>query len=278
MKEILDFKYKEQGSDCFINKKHTHTFHYELLHIHSGSGVIMVGERLFPIEKDTLVLINGIDIHCSVPDNPAEYVRSKIVISSEFIQKIAADAKLSDVIQDLFIRSNGLCVKLREDETNFVDLEMKKIEGFLAKKSIYQTASVMLSLFQIILCAHQNLHRDITTLNNKTAEIIAYLNQNLDHKISLDELCHHFHISKYYLCHTFKKTFGMTIYNYIFAQRISIAKRKLIYTNESLTEISLSTGFSSSSYFSKTFKEYEGISPKDFRKKHQSSAIISLFN
>lgn len=271
MQEILDFNYKEQGKDNFINRKHTHTYYFEMLHIHSGSGIIMVNDRLFPIKKDTIVLINGIDTHCSVPDDPSKYERSKLVISNALIQNIAEITGASDMIRDLFIDTNGICIELRPEETALIDAEMRKIRDHLKTESIYQKTNIMLSVFKILICAHKNMHHYASTIDNKMSDVLHYLNTNIDRKITLEELCSQFHISKYYLCHTFKNTIGMTIFDYILARRISIAARKLLYTEDSLAEIALSTGFSSFSYFSKMFKEFEGVSPKDFRKANSSS-------
>jgi AraC family transcriptional activator of pobA len=43
------------------------------------------------------------------------------------------------------------------------------------------------------------------------------------------------------------------------------AKRRLIYTAETLDQISWDLGFKDASYFSRTFKQLEGTSPKTFR-------------
>ena len=265
MKEIIDFRYKDRGKDQWNNKKHSHIHHYEILHIHSGSGVIMVNDRLLPIKKDTIVLINGIDTHCSVPDDPAEYIRTKLVISHSFVQSIAEIASFSDCIRDLFI-PGGICIRLRLPHSALIDSEMQKIGESLEHNNIYLKTVVMCSIFQILMCAHKLIQHHESPINNKMSDVLHYLNMNISQKIQLNDICSTFHISKYYLCHIFKKTVGMTIFDYILAQRISIAKRKLIETIEPLSEIALSTGFYSFSYFSKTFKEFEGISPKEFRK------------
>ena len=264
MQEIIDFNYKERGKDNFINKKHTHTYHYEILHICSGSGVIMVNDQLFPIQENTVVFINGIDLHCSVPEDATKYVRSKLVISNTFIQNVAEITGASEVIHDLFVKNNGICIKLRPDETALIDSEMRRIKDNINKNNLYEKTHIMLSVFKILLCAHENINHNASPLDNKMSDILQYLNNNIDRKITLDELCSCFHVSKCYLCHSFKKTTGLTIFDYILARRISIAKRKLIFSDESLAEIALSTGFSSFSYFSKVFKKVEGISPSDY--------------
>ena len=53
---------------------------------------------------------------------------------------------------------------------------------------------------------------------------------------------------------------------YITKYRISTALSLLQNTALSVTEIALSTGFNSSSYFSKVFREYMGITPLQYLK------------
>jgi len=48
--------------------------------------------------------------------------------------------------------------------------------------------------------------------------------------------------------------------------RIEKAKRLLLYTSLSITEIALDVGFSSSQYFSRVFSKAEGVDPRTFRK------------
>ena len=64
----------------------------------------------------------------------------------------------------------------------------------------------------------------------------------------------------------FKETTGMTITDYILSKRIAAAKKRLAYTNDPLSLIAMECGFSSFAYFSKIFKEKNGLSPRDFRK------------
>ena len=265
MLEILDFNYREVGKDSLNNKKHSHPHHYEILHICSGTGVIMVNDHLFPIQRNTIVFINGLDVHCSVPDTPTEYMRSKLVISSSFIESIAQLTGASQITQKLFVQNSGLCIKLDPYQVSMIDSEMKKIAAHITKEDLGAKTNIMLSVFKILLFAYENTEQDTPPLKNKMADIMQYLSENIDHKITLEELCQKFCMSKCYMCHTFKKTTGMTIFDYILATRISIAKRKLFYTDAPLSDIALSTGFSSFSYFSKVFKEFEGISPRKFR-------------
>ncbi|MFQ8730023.1 MAG: helix-turn-helix domain-containing protein [Enterocloster bolteae] len=54
--------------------------------------------------------------------------------------------------------------------------------------------------------------------------------------------------------------------DYLNSYRIEHAKTKLKDSNLSVNEISYSVGFQDARYFSKLFKKYVGITPKDYRK------------
>ena len=48
--------------------------------------------------------------------------------------------------------------------------------------------------------------------------------------------------------------------------RIEESKKLLRYSTQSITDIALAVGFSSSSYFNTTFKKIEGKTPLEYRK------------
>ncbi|BDP75026.1 hypothetical protein EfmAA96_28110 [Enterococcus faecium] len=56
----------------------------------------------------------------------------------------------------------------------------------------------------------------------------------------------------------------ITIYNYISKRKISTAKI-MLKSNHTISEVSLGLGFSDSSHFSRVFKKYAGVSPKQYQ-------------
>ena len=264
MKEIIDFKYRDSGPDDLNNKKHSHGNCYEMLFVRAGSGVIMVKNKLFPIKPDGLYFINGMDIHCSSPENPDEYIRSKLVIESAYINHIARLSGLSEVIDDLFIKSGGLYV--RPCDVEAIDAELLKMDAALSDNTIYTGAQVTSALLHILILAHSDKSAYSPAISNKVSSVLDYINHRIEQKITLDEISAHVHMSKYHMCHLFKETVGMTVNEYTLSRRISIAKKKLLFTSLPISEIALSSGFSSFAYFSKIFREHEGVTPKEFRK------------
>jgi AraC-like DNA-binding protein len=68
----------------------------------------------------------------------------------------------------------------------------------------------------------------------------------------------------------FKKSFDMTLNQYLLQQRILYARRQLSVSNESITEIAFEAGFNSLSRFNAAFRERCNCSPSEYRKKYSS--------
>lgn len=105
--------------------------------------------------------------------------------------------------------------------------------------------------------------------NSKQSEIIhvkEYLDEHFVEKISLDQLSEMFFINKFYLTRKYKEQYGMTISAYLMNLRITKAKQMLRFTEKSVEDIGHECGLGELNYFSRVFKEIEGVSPSLYRK------------
>lgn len=84
-----------------------------------------------------------------------------------------------------------------------------------------------------------------------------------------DELAAMVHVSPGYLGRIFKKETGLSLSDYIAQRRMNVAKQLLAKTNLSITAIAERAGFTYSSYFTKSFKEYVGMTPQEYRQKNK---------
>ena len=266
MKEVIDFSFNEKGRDDFIHQQHYHNTCYEVIHVTNGEGSVVLKDKIYPMKKNCIYFINGMDIHYTSPKNPAQYVRSKILINSDFVENVAVSTGCHDLIKNIFISEGGVCIELDDDESELINREFSKMDEIL-KNSSYKKLNIALSLFSIFQYAKYHNEEYVNPNSDKISEVLEYINKNIDKKISLDDICKNVHISKYYLCHTFKKNTQISIYDYILSRRITMAKKRLIYTDLSISEIALCCGFSSFAYFSKAFKESEKLTPMQYRKR-----------
>ncbi len=96
-------------------------------------------------------------------------------------------------------------------------------------------------------------------------DAMKYIHENLSKKITVSDICRAVGCSKSTLLVGFKKSFGVTLGDYITEKRLKEAEALLVGSERSINEIALDTGFSDQSYFSKVFSQSRGMSPKEFR-------------
>ena len=108
---------------------------------------------------------------------------------------------------------------------------------------------------------------DVALKKQNLVPIRDYLDAHYTEKISLDALAEQFFISKFYLTRVFKEQFGVSINTYILNLRITKAKQLLRFTDQKLEDIGYQCGLGAPHYFSRIFKQVEGITPSEFREK-----------
>ena len=95
-----------------------------------------------------------------------------------------------------------------------------------------------------------------------------YIRHHLSEPITTEAIAASLYISRTHLSARFHKETGITLSDYILKEKTEEAKRLLRYTDKSLATLSAYLGFSSQSHFSRTFRKYAGIAPREYREKH----------
>ena len=92
-----------------------------------------------------------------------------------------------------------------------------------------------------------------------------YIRDNAGDDISNTEIGAIFGYHPFYVSKVLKDRKGTTLRQYIIAYRLKLAKKLLDESAKSVNEISESCGFNDPSYFTKTFKNAFGMTPKEYR-------------
>ena len=100
-------------------------------------------------------------------------------------------------------------------------------------------------------------------------EVVSYVTTNYKENITLAKLAEHVHINSTYLSTLFKQEMGIPFTAYLNNIRLARSEELLRTSYRSITEICLSVGFSSPSYFTKVFKKHYGMGPKEYRTQYQ---------
>lgn len=106
-------------------------------------------------------------------------------------------------------------------------------------------------------------------------QLIDYIEQNLENRLSLDEIAGKAGYSKFHLNRVFAKYVGCTIYKYIQTRRLTAAAEKLVNTKKPIIEIAQEANYNSQQAFTLAFHQLYGCPPQEYRAK---SVYIPKFN
>lgn len=94
-----------------------------------------------------------------------------------------------------------------------------------------------------------------------------YLQKHFAEVVRMSDLARHLGLSRARMFAVFKQASGLSPNDYLTRYRVQQAAGRLRGTRQSVTEIALGCGFSSSQYFSHVFRKYANTSPGEFRRK-----------
>lgn len=246
----------------------------ELLFVVNGSLEIKSENFNGILEKDCLLIHSANEVHAlNTVDNQAPTV---IIIGfSCDNEKIKNFAKKPIKLDDTEIKT--LAEIIKEGRNVFLPpYDVPKYDMQKRKNMVFGAEQMLENLLEyFLICIVRKFENafsskekvlDFSTFNIK--EILTYIDQNFNEKITIDELAFLFRTNRSTLCKEFKKLTGQTIINYISDKKLCLAKQLILSTNLSFTQIAEQLNFDSIHYFTRFFKKMTGLSPKQFRQKN----------
>lgn len=103
---------------------------------------------------------------------------------------------------------------------------------------------------------------------NRFNDVVRFINENYDKKITLKGIAEMFFFNMNYLSYALKKEFGMTLTDYLRKIRMENA-RSLIREGVAIAETAVKVGMPDYAHFHKVYKKYWGVTPKEDYEKHE---------
>ncbi len=100
----------------------------------------------------------------------------------------------------------------------------------------------------------------------KLAEAVAFMEANIEELISLDEIASHVGLSRRQLERLFQKYLHCVPTRYYMRLRLMHARQLLLQTSMPIVDIAYASGFVSTPHFSKCYREFFGIPPREERR------------
>lgn len=243
-------------------ERHCHEF-CELLYVVNGNGKYVVEGAEYPMRPNTLLLIRPYEFHYVCPDRNSAYERFLIHFDSQ--APFDAAAELS-ILRNGEAQGRGIYVSAPE-VTQRIGIALAEIDETLrdlvgsSNSAAKQKTFLRASLSQILLWLSLAQPQESTTdRSDVVSRLIEHLNLHLTEDESLDELAQRFFVSKYYLCHAFRKQTGVSVFTYITTKRIAMAQR-LLASGEPATSVAYQVGFRNYSSFYRAYCKLTGAAP-----------------
>ena len=137
----------------------------------------------------------------------------------------------------------------------------------------FQTRSVLGEIWLLMLTAIQEADSSIYRApknQDRILTMMSFIQENYAEKLTLEQIADAASISTRECLRCFRESIHQSPMDYLIEYRVQIAKKLLKATNLSITEIALSCGFNSNSYFTKIFHRSCGKTPNAYRKELQS--------
>jgi AraC family transcriptional regulator len=102
--------------------------------------------------------------------------------------------------------------------------------------------------------------------------VLEFIQENLHRDISLSDLAGLAGLaglSRFHFTRAFKRTTGLSPYQFILSARVKRAKSSLANSDKSMLEISQSLGFGNQGQFAAAFRKIVGTTPSQFRRGHR---------
>ena len=243
-------------------ERHCHD-HFEILYVVRGEGRYMVESAEYPLRPNTLLLIRPYEFHYVCPQSNCAYERHVIHFTSEMLSETLLNLPM---MQDTTARGRGVYFSALG-----LDGEVRSILENLEKScAIFENSPARRAKEQAMLAADltrvllrlslSEPERTDVSEDRVIARVIEYLNLHLEREISLDLLAQRFFVSKYYLCHAFRKHTGVSVLTYLNTKRIAMAQ-KMLENGEPANSVAYQVGFRNYSSFYRAFIKQTGHAP-----------------
>jgi AraC-like DNA-binding protein/mannose-6-phosphate isomerase-like protein (cupin superfamily) len=267
-----------QNNECreFYVDPHYH-YDVELLYFYDGHADVFIGSENHGVKSGEMILINSNEIHAiaarkgmntryvCITINPSILYSGSSVFESKYVIPFTMKTQLDKRVFS--------AVELKK---SFIPEIVNDIYNEYTKKEYGFEIAIHIDIYKIFLWLLRswnsrgiNTGDEFSILNKHSIErlqkLFEYVDAHYYEDITADTVTGICCIDYSYFSRQFKQITGKTFKEYLNYVRIMEAEKMLLTTSMNITEIAFRTGFSTTSYFIKVFRDLKDITPKEAR-------------
>jgi len=117
---------------------------------------------------------------------------------------------------------------------------------------------------------------EYSKLESVIEKVKRYISLNIDKDLTCKQIANQVFLHPNYLNRIFKRKMGISLSTYLLQERIMKAKELLSNTDIPVSLVAAFVGYTNFSHFSRLFKKYVGVTPKEYRKKFYDAGRIIM--
>jgi AraC-like DNA-binding protein len=145
------------------------------------------------------------------------------------------------------------------------ELFRRFLDDQLPGRSDALRASAYLILMLAEMRTTQHAGKPAKKISRLASRVDTFIKTNFHKPIHPAEIATKFNLNVDYVGRLYKQSFGITLTEAIRRRRLKRAREHLLHSDANMNEIAHECGFGSSTYFRRSFKQCEGISPTRWR-------------
>ena len=233
---------------------------HQLIFCTKGGGIIQISNDMVPFSQNQ---------YCIIPQGFIFKIQTGNADPSIFLtckfngEKSKIMEKDFTVVRDLIPSANNM---VANRVMLFDELFNNLTKGFY--NANYQYINLCFGhLLATFIYASRTSDDLMEEQNPGISRSIQFMEQNLDKKLSLNEIAEEAGYSPSYLTTLFRKKTGYSPLSYFSHLKITKACEYLDFSKHKIKEISFLMGYTDPYYFSKDFQKKIGLSPRNYRKR-----------
>lgn len=237
----------------------------EILYCIEGTFYVENEENKYKIEPGDIILIGSCEPHCITSNTEVQ----GIAISLGFVFFGDEFNEIRNLRFDPPVLKNNKDIKEEIEELSRLHNGEKSLASDMEIRGrMYHLISVLLNG----LLATENVtkrQQERLFAVSKIQKALDFVSMHYSENITVEQAAAVSGYEKSSFCRSFKNATNATFHNYLNAYRVKKARILLTETDDSISVISYRVGFTQHKNFCRLFKEINGLSPSEYRKKYR---------
>ena len=244
---------------------------WEILRVLDGSLQIHIDDELYHAQAGDILLIRGGILHGGIPNSCVYecfvFDLYGLFRTMDMVKKSLRPFYRQTIIPQCLYSArcnSGFVTTVNELMAAFRNSSEKDCRELIAISCLGKLFATILKLGLYAPATEKSIGSNHRIGQIKT--VLEYIEANYGSGISLDSLADVAGMNPKYFCRVFHSLTHQSPMEYVNYYRIAQAAYQLDNMDKSITTIGSECGFAESSYFTKVFKKFKGVTPKEYRR------------